>query len=313
MSEYPLVSVCLITYNHEKFIRKAIDSILQQKTGYSYELIIADDFSTDSSREIILDYEKRHPSVIKLILQKKNIGAGNNFIELIRSARGKYIAYFEGDDYWIGSEKLQKQVEFLENHPEFVLVFHNVNVVTYDDKFIKKIYSDGRKNIIEFIDLVKGDYTKTCSSVFRNDIKKLSPIFEKKIPPDDTTLFLLLLEGSKAYYFEDTFAAYRIHEGGIWSSKKKDYQLQYSSKYLKQIIEYYGHYPEVKYFYQQLNTVYMQLATEYFLQRKYSDWLKFTGKCVMSLKWVNRKSYINSGKICLQSLFRKKGDLEPIK
>src|SRR5450631_4532338 len=124
MAEDPIISVCLITYNHEKYIGKAIESVLQQQTLFSYELIIAEDCSTDNTREIIQDYYRKYPSVIKLVLQEKNVGPENNFIDLLSAAKGKYIAYFEGDDYWIDNKKLQRQVEFLENHPEFVLVFH---------------------------------------------------------------------------------------------------------------------------------------------------------------------------------------------
>jgi glycosyltransferase involved in cell wall biosynthesis len=302
MVEFPVVSVCLITYNHEKYIRKAIESVLQQRTLFSYELIIAEDCSTDNTRNIIQEYSKKYPSIIRLILQEKNVGPENNFIDLLSSAKGKYIAYFEGDDYWTDNEKIQKQVEFLENHPEFVLVFHNVDVVSQEGKFISKVYPKKRKQVIKFIDLVKGDYTKTCSSIFRNDLRKLRPIFDKVLRPDDTTLYMLLLDGSSAYYIEDSMAAYRIHEGGIWSTRKKELQLLYSLDFLKRIIAYYNTYPEVKFFYKQLNDVYIQLANEYFLQRNYRNWIKYLMKCLLSLRWANIGIYKNSIGIWMKSL-----------
>ena len=85
-----------------------------QKVDFDYELIIADDYSTDGTREIILDYKENYPGLIKLILQKRNVGPGKNWLDLIEAPKSKYIAYFEGDDYWTDPYKLQKQVDFLE-------------------------------------------------------------------------------------------------------------------------------------------------------------------------------------------------------
>ena len=110
----PLVSICLITYKHEKYIGQAIDGILMQEVNFPYEIIIADDFSTDQTRKIILDYKNRFPEIIKTIFQIENVGAGRNFVDLINAAEGKYIAYLEGDDFWIDSQKLQVQYDFLE-------------------------------------------------------------------------------------------------------------------------------------------------------------------------------------------------------
>src|SRR5260221_9377408 len=104
----PLLSVCLITYNHSKFIRQAIEGVLMQSVNFSWELIIADDCSTDGTREILLEYKQKYPDFIKLILQKQNVGPAKNWLGLITSPKSKYIAYFEGDDFWIHPFKLQK-------------------------------------------------------------------------------------------------------------------------------------------------------------------------------------------------------------
>lgn len=303
MEGFPIVSVCIITYNHEKYVGKAIESVLQQQTVFSYELVIAEDCSTDNTRTIIQEYARKYPSIIRLILQEKNVGPANNFLDLLKSANGKYVAYFEGDDYWIDNNKLQKQIEFLETNPEYVLTFHNVDMVSEDDKFIGKIYSLNRKKVIKFVDLVKGDYTKTCSTIFRNDKNKLKPIFENVLEPHDTSLYLVLMDGSSAYYFEETMAAYRIHDGGIWSTKKKVYQLEYSIKFLREVISYYEDYPDVKYFKQQLNSVYIRLATEYFSIRSYRNWIRYTVKCLSSLRWNNKGVYLDSVRAWAKSFF----------
>ena len=125
----PLLSVCLITYNHKDYIVQAIEGVLMQKVNFSFELIIADDFSTDGTREIILDDEKKYPLLISLILQKKNVGPLKNWLELIKTPKAKYIAYFEGDDYWTDFNKLHKQVDFLDTNRDFVLCYHNTNIL----------------------------------------------------------------------------------------------------------------------------------------------------------------------------------------
>src|ERR1700741_4673788 len=128
----PLVSVCLITYNHAPYLRQAIESVLAQKTSFSTEFIIADDFSTDGARDIIKEYVSKDPGRIHAILRDRNIGAGPNFIEMLQAAKGKYIAYLEGDDYWTDPNKLQKQIDFLEQHPDFALCFHQVRLIKND-------------------------------------------------------------------------------------------------------------------------------------------------------------------------------------
>ena len=103
----PLVSVCIITYNQESYIRQAIESVLMQKVNFPWEIIIADDCSKDKTREIILEYKDRFPDLIKPLFQKRNVGGGKNFTDLINAATGKYVAYLEGDDYWTDDGKLQ--------------------------------------------------------------------------------------------------------------------------------------------------------------------------------------------------------------
>src|SRR5688572_11378120 len=126
MGADPIVSVCLITYNHVSFIRDAIEGVLSQKVNFPWEFIIADDFSVDGSRDIVVEYQKKYPELIRLILQEKNVGAANNWFDLMKAPKGKYIAYFEGDDYWIDDHKLQKQVDFLEKNEKYVGCSSNV-------------------------------------------------------------------------------------------------------------------------------------------------------------------------------------------
>lgn len=137
MSE-PLLSVCLITYNHANYIREAIDGVLMQQVNFSWEFIIADDFSTDGTREIVLNYKEKYSEFIKLILQEKNVGASQNWFDLLNASSSKYIAYLEGDDYWTDPYKLQKQVDFLESNEDYGLVWTDVDFYSQSSGVFKR-------------------------------------------------------------------------------------------------------------------------------------------------------------------------------
>jgi len=124
----PLVSVKMITYNHGPYIAQAIEGVIKQKTEYSFELIIGEDCSTDETMEIILEYQKKYPEIIRIVTSDKNVGMKKNSYRTIKACRGKYIAFCEGDDYWHRSDKLQKQVNYLQNHPECGMVYSSYDV-----------------------------------------------------------------------------------------------------------------------------------------------------------------------------------------
>lgn len=113
----------MITYNHAPYIAQAIEGVLRQETSFPFELVIGEDCSTDGTREIVFDYQKKYPGIIRVITSDKNVGACKNGFRAQKACRGKYIAYCEGDDYWHHPQKLQKQVDYLESHPECGLVF----------------------------------------------------------------------------------------------------------------------------------------------------------------------------------------------
>jgi glycosyltransferase involved in cell wall biosynthesis len=117
MSENPKVSVCMMTYNHERFIAQAIESVLEQKTSFDLELVIGEDCSTDGTRKIVAEYARKYPEKIKAMFRETNLGMTANGIQTLRECRGRYIALLEGDDYWTDPLKLQKQVDFLDVHP----------------------------------------------------------------------------------------------------------------------------------------------------------------------------------------------------
>jgi glycosyltransferase involved in cell wall biosynthesis len=123
------VSVIVMIHNHEGFIEKALDSVLMQQTAFDYEILVSEDFSTDGTREIVLGYQRRFPEKFRLLLSEKNIRSNAVVTRCINAARAEYVALLDGDDYWTIPDKLQKQADFLDRHPECSMCFHNAQVI----------------------------------------------------------------------------------------------------------------------------------------------------------------------------------------
>ena len=222
-----MVSVEMITYNHEKFIAQAIEGVLMQQTNFPFELIIGEDCSTDNTRQICIEYQAKYPEIIKLILQEKNIGADNNSLSIMNISKGKYVAYCEGDDYWIDPFKLQKQVDFLENNPDYSICGGNFLLLNEDTKTLKhcywtvkpmRKYPDGR--VVTLNNYLSPYLLQTLTICFRKEYLEGISKFETTL---DDVVWGCLLEKGKGFMFPDVFSVYRQHKGGIWtgSSRKK--------------------------------------------------------------------------------------------
>ena len=214
----PLVSVKMITYNHAPYIAQAIEGVLQQETSFPFELVIGEDCSTDGTREIVFDYQKKYPDIIRVITSDQNVGMRKNSLRTTRTCRGKYIAFCEGDDYWHHPQKLQKQVDYLEAHPECGLVhsdvvWHNVETGKTIPRHYKKrkLYHDHEnvlRSIIEFKYRVM-----TCSAVVRKDL--LDEIhetcrfeFNEKFLMGDIQTWIEIAYRSKVKYIDEPLATY---------------------------------------------------------------------------------------------------------
>ena len=214
----PLLSVCLITYNHQKFIKQAVDSILQQKVNFSWELIIADDCSTDGTREILLDYQKQYPDLIKLILQKKNVGAAQNWLQLITTPKSKYIAYLEGDDYWTDETKLQQQINILEHNPQYSGVFHDTQTLDIKGNLGLIFGTLHQTRCLEFtLDDVISLWSPfhTSSFLFRGDCLLNFPRDFLRYKSGDMALFILVASQGHIRYIPKVMSIYRKQGQGI--------------------------------------------------------------------------------------------------
>ena len=165
------VSVLVLTYNHEKFIGAALDSVLAQRTTFDWELLVSEDFSTDRTREILSAYQRRFPDRIRLLLSERNLRRMEVLTRGIRASRGEFIALLDGDDYWTDPGKLQLQVEYLETHPDCVACFHNALVVHEDgSRSPREWVAPGQKEFLSLEDVWRGIPITTCATVFRNHL-----------------------------------------------------------------------------------------------------------------------------------------------
>lgn len=221
------VSVLMITYNHENFIREAIEGVLMQKTDFPIEIIIGEDCSTDNTRKIVLEYSEKYPDIIRPLLPENNLGMMKNFIETMQTATGKYIALCEGDDYWTDPYKLQKQVDFLEANEEYSVCYHDAIIV---DKFnrllsISKLPDECKRDFTSD-ELIFGAWILTLTICFRNKISICDEMLNAE--NGDTFLTCILGLNGKGKYLGEIIkpAAYRNHVGGVWSSLDEKEKLQ---------------------------------------------------------------------------------------
>ena len=212
------ISACIITYNHEQFIRKCLEGAIAQKLDIDYEIIIGEDLSSDKTFEICYEYASRYPDLITLISGPSNLGMVDNWIRTIQNCSGNYIAICEGDDYWTDPFKLQKQVEFLNCNPAFSICGHGVLVdngspiVAFQKKFSYSF------NFVKYISL--GKKFATCTLVFRNKFLDSSIInLIKTSSFVDFPLEAGLLIKGPGFYFKNVMATYRKQPSGATSSK----------------------------------------------------------------------------------------------
>lgn len=217
MQETPLVSICCLAYNHEKYIKEAIEGFLIQKTDFPFEIIIHDDASTDQTAEIIRKYESQHPALFNNIYQVENkfsqgIKPTTNF--LYPRARGKYIALCEGDDFWTDPLKLQKQVDFLEANEDYSGAAHQSNVIYSDYSKASNLFKTNIPEIITLTDLLGSRIFHTASFVFKASIVKNDHL-PSNITAGDRAITLLVATKGKIHFSNDVMCIYRKHDEGI--------------------------------------------------------------------------------------------------
>ena len=202
----PKVSVSLITYNHREYIGQAIESVLKQRVDFTYEIIIGDDCSSDGTQEILREYQQQYPDLIHLILHPERYrgvpGRLNNITNLY-TCRGQYVAMLDGDDCWTSEDKLQQQVDFLDQHPDYSFTFHDAIIQsahqTFDDFLCSQqsqIFQTDNTFTLEDV-IAKSSFAPTSSIVFRNGLIGKFPDWFWRIVSADYALQLLLADRGK--------------------------------------------------------------------------------------------------------------------
>ena len=221
------VSVLIITYNQEAVIAQALNGALMQKVSFPYEIVIGEDVSTDRTREIVLEFQRKHPDKIRVMLRDaaiaerdraRGLGGKTNFVQGLQDCRGEYVALLDGDDYWTDPHKLQKMVDFLESHPECSVGFHDVMVLSEDGSEPRRLFPADQKEISTLEDIItSGAFPIPCTALFRNKALGELPDCFLTITNGDWLLFVLLGEHGNFGYLNEVMATYRVHSEGFWS------------------------------------------------------------------------------------------------
>lgn len=218
-SAEPLVAILCITYNHVAFIADAIDSFLAQDTTFPFRVIIHDDASDDGTSDVVLNYAKRYPVIIQAIIQKCNLRSRSlprwPYIQPLLTC--PYIAFCEGDDYWTDSLKLQTQIDFLQDNPDYIMSYHNAHVLNsrggvhhasvFHEEHLPETYATE--------DLIRPWFLPTASRVVRTDVYLSIPKWTPSVESGDIGFLLLASLCGKLKYFNKPMSVYRLHDGGM--------------------------------------------------------------------------------------------------
>ncbi len=222
----PLVSVLCLVYNHEEYLRDCLDGIIAQQAMFPIEIIIHDDASTDDSVSIAREYAEKHPDAVTLLIEEENqYSKGKPIINdiMLPCARGRYIAFCEGDDYWIDPGKLQKQIDFLESHEEYSACVHNTIRKDARDGKTESMYAHAGDYDVPFPDVLRGGGScwHTSSLVFRKECSEGDqPLFlgHSAIVGDHPWALFLSVKG-KIRFLDRDMSVYRYMSNGSWSER----------------------------------------------------------------------------------------------
>lgn len=253
----PLLSIVTITYNHEPYIRQCIEGVLMQQVNFPIEFIIAEDCSTDGTLAICKEYAIKYPNLIQLITSENNVGAIANERRAMKAAKGKYIAFCEGDDYWTDPTKLQKQVDFLEEHPEYSVSFHRCKHYNVVDGTTKEdqcgfLFQNNEEGVDVTVAMFFDKWiTQPLTMVYRASMFDLDDMLKYKYYCDTYQIFHLLLNG-KCYLFNFEGGIRNRQASGVYSTlnefkraqraeliSREIYKINKNSKNVRELYSFY--------------------------------------------------------------------------
>ena len=237
----PVVSICCITYNHEKYIEETIDSFLMQETNFPFEIVLGEDCSTDNTRKIVEKYKENYPNIIKLIVSENNVGMQANGQRTMEACRGKYVALCEGDDYWTDAKKLQVQIDEMKKYPDVSISFHPA--YEFIDGKIGKILSNHANKTKIFttaeVILGDGDFCPTASLIVKNEVlRNLPKWYYTEAPVGDYFIQIFGSIKGGMLYIPLMMSCYRIHGMG-WTLNQSSVDIR--EKWLTRMIKTLNH------------------------------------------------------------------------
>ncbi len=240
----PNVSVCIFTYNHEKYIQRCIESVLMQKTNFDFEIIIGEDYSKDKTKEICIEYASKYPNKIRLLDRGKNLGICENIFQTLKESQGDYIALLDGDDYWIDPMKLQKQYDFLEKENTINMVFHQTLVINKLNNTIN-LFVKNPKLKYTLSDIINKWSMATGSMFFRTKAMDF-PDFVYHTHNVDLIIQLIVNRNNEEIgYIDDLMSVYYINEGS--NTNNPNYNALNTAKRQKLLFEEYNEYTNFRY------------------------------------------------------------------
>jgi glycosyltransferase involved in cell wall biosynthesis len=226
MAEAPTASVFVLTHNHAAWIEQALDSALAQRAPFEFELLVADDFSTDGTREKVLAYADRYPDRIRTFLRDRNLGVAGIWLQAARECRGEYIAILEGDDFWTSPDKLARQVALLDSHPGWSSCFHRATLFFDDDSRPSRPATPAfAKDVFGLDDILRSCFLPFLTVVFRREVLATLPEWLFEYRWFDWLFHIWCAQRGGIGFLDEDLASYRVHVGGNWSSRSRLTQL----------------------------------------------------------------------------------------
>lgn len=307
-----ILSIICATYNHEKYIEKAIRGIYAQVTSYKYEVLVGEDCSTDNSRVVLKRLEKEFPEM-QVFYREKNYGANQNFKDLTARAKGKYVIILETDDFWISPFKLQKQIDFLEAHPDYIAVAHKCLMVGKDNELLNIKYPEIDHEEYTLDDFYKGKFAgQTATLMYRNFYTldcgydcSIATDSKYEYGPGDRKKNFMFVSVGRVACIQEIMSAYRLVEnsGSSYSAQLKNNKLDYI-KFRKIFVEYSheSNINEKSIYIAEL--IYTEVLFKYLLKRNRKINLRFVSKEINQLRFKNKCCFF-ALVYCFYALFRR--------
>lgn len=220
-----VVSVCVITYNHEKYIAQCLENIVAQECGFAYEVVVRDDCSTDGTRDIVELFCDRYPKLFRLIHAEENIGANRNLLKVFEHSRGQYIALCEGDDYWLDKKKLQIQIDAMREHPGVMFCSHACRLHGKDGlgevTYLKGSHDFSETTCADVLKIA-GQFAPTASYVLSKDVIQTLPAWFADAPVGDFFLEMYGIAAGRGLHLNKAMSAYRVSSENSWSTQNNE-------------------------------------------------------------------------------------------